>query len=216
MAHVTKTVIEQLDILESLGLFDAARRDHAVVAAAAALLRAAPPRGETSLVGLHPAWFPASGLAPLMTREGKPGFVVEDMTDVDDFLPSGFELPGHPLYLVHGVERGDDLRNVSPEEALPRITAAGRRGLALHEGLSWAITHPEIIEADHCFMTIGSRRAKPLARAGDGVAYDARTPALWNASGTGRDGKDRRGAPKLGWCWWRNRHTWLGIASAER
>ena len=43
--------------------------------------------------------------------------------------------------------------------------------------------------------------------------YDARTPAVWISNGTGRDGNERRGAPKVGWCWWRNRHTWLGFAS---
>lgn len=214
MAGVTKSVAEQLDILEARGVLDLAHADRAAVGAAATALRTSRARDETALVGLHPASFAASRLAPLMSREGKPGFVVEDMTDVDEFLPAGFELPEQPLYLVHRVDRGDDLRNVTPDEALPRITAAGRRGLTLHEGLSWAITHPEIIEANHCFMTIGSRKAKATTRAGD-VVYDTRTPALWNASGTGRDGKERQGAPKLGWCWWRNRHTWLGIASAE-
>jgi hypothetical protein len=57
-------------------------------------------------------------------------------------------------------------------------------------------------------MTIGSR--KPKAR-----GLDARTPALWISGGTGRDGKERRGAPKVGWCWANNRHTWLGFASAS-
>src|SRR5699024_9462624 len=47
----------------------------------------------------------------------------------------------------------------------------------------------------------------------DGTS-DSRTPALWASGGTGRDGKDRKDAPKLGWCWWNNRHTWLGVASA--
>lgn len=215
MASVTKSVAEQLDTLEARGLFDLAHGESATVKAAAAALRASTARNETALVGLHPASFAASALAPLMSREGKPGFVVGDMTDVDEFLPFGFDLPEHPLYLVYGVERGDELQNVTPEEALPQITAVSRRGLTLHEGLSWAITHPDIIEANNCFMTIGSRKAKAIDRAGD-VVYDTRTPALWNASGTGRDGKERRGAPKLGWCWWRNRHTWLGIASAQR
>lgn len=65
----------------------------------------------------------------------------------------------------------------------------------------------EALVDNHCFMTIGSRRPKPRG------GYDARTPALWISRGTGRDGKDRRGAPKLGWCWWNNHHTWLGIGS---
>ena len=56
-------------------------------------------------------------------------------------------------------------------------------------------------------MTAGSRLRKATG------AYDARTPAIWISNGTGRDGRERRDAAKLGWCWWGNRHTWLGIAS---
>jgi len=33
---------------------------------------------------------------------------------------------------------------------------------------------------------------------------DVAGPAIWIS----------RGAPKLGWCWQRNPHTWLGMASA--
>ena len=47
-----------------------------------------------------------------------------------------------------------------------------------------------------------------------GGTLDARTPALWISNGTGRDGAANRNAPKVGWCWAGNRHTWLGFASA--
>jgi len=46
---------------------------------------------------------------------------------------------------------------------------------------------------NHCFMLMGSRRG------------DLRVPALWISEK----------APKLGWCYDGNPHTWLGIASAE-
>ena len=59
-----------------------------------------------------------------------------------------------------------------------------------------------------CFLTIGSRPVKAGGR------LDARTPALRISNGTGRDGAARRHAPKVGWCWAGNRHTWLGFASA--
>jgi hypothetical protein len=58
------------------------------------------------------------------------------------------------------------------------------------------------------FMTIGSRREKDSRR------LDARTPAIWISNGTGRDAAANRNAPKVGWCWAGNRHTWLGFASA--
>lgn len=143
-----------------------------------------------------------------MRRGEKPGFVVEDMTDVDRFAPTGIEPPHSPLYLVGGLERGDDLSNWTPEEALTAITARDRSPLLLTEGLHWVLQQPEILERGRCFMTIGSRLTKP-----DGKP-DSRTPALWISNGTGRDGTQRKNAPKLGWCWWGNRHTWLGIASA--
>lgn len=152
----------------------------------------------------------ASVLAPLLRLDGRPGFVVEDMTDVDDFLPTDAAPRPEAPYVVLGLDRGDGYRDRTPAEVLPELGAAGRTPLTLEEGLHWALLDPGVLERNHCFMTIGSRLRKA-----DG-SYDARTPALWISNGTGRDGRDRAGAPKLGWCWWGNRHTWLGIASAER
>ncbi|HEX7349967.1 MAG TPA: DUF5701 family protein [Brachybacterium sp.] len=163
-----------------------------------------------ALLVIDPALAPPSDLIPLLRRGEKPGFVVEDMTDVDAFAPTGVELPTGPLYLVEGLDRGDEFENASPAEALAALTAAGRTPLLLTEGIHWALQHPDIIERNHCFMTIGSRQRKPNG------ALDSRTPALWISNGTGRDGTHRKDAPKLGWCWWNNRHTWLGIASAAR
>jgi hypothetical protein len=70
------------------------------------------------------------------------------------------------------------------------------------------LQEPGVLERNHCFMAVGSRRRTPSGR------QDARTPAIWISNGTGRDGPDRRGAPKIGWCWAGNRHSWLGFASA--
>ncbi|WP_345742990.1 DUF5701 family protein [Brachybacterium paraconglomeratum] len=161
-----------------------------------------------ALLAIDPALAPPSSLAPLMQRGEKLGFVVEDMTDVDAFAPTGVDLPGAPLYLLQAPDRGDEFENVSPAEALESITAAGRSPLLLTEGLLWVLQVPEVLERNHCFMTIGSRIRTASGR------LDSRTPALWISGGTGRDGKERKDAPKLGWCWWNNRHTWLGIASA--
>lgn len=160
-----------------------------------------------ALLAIRPDLAPPSTLAPLLRREDKPGFVVMDMTDVDRFAPVGIDAPECLVYIVEAPERGDDLANWTPEEALPLITARDRSPLLLTEGLHWALQQPEVLERNHCFMTIGSRLTKPTGK------LDSRTPALWISNGTGRDGKERKDAPKLGWCWWGNRHTWLGIAS---
>lgn len=148
-------------------------------------------------------------LVPLIEYRGKPGFIVEDMTDVEDFtaIPEA-DRPDSNWYVLTDVQRGDEFSNASPEEALAEIIAAGRTPLTMRDGVIWLLQQPDALERNHCFMTIGSRKRKPRG------GYDSRTPALWISNGTGRDGVANKNAPKLGWCWWRNRHTWLGIAHA--
>ena len=166
-------------------------------------------RSEGALVVVHPDLVRASALIPLLRVNGRQGFVVSDMSDVDVFAPiSAVTLPDMPVYLVHDIDRGDAMANWSPDEALPAIGRAGRTPLTLNEGLHWLLQRPETLQRGRCFMTIGSRRRKPEG------SLDARTPALWISNGTGRDGAANRNAPKVGWCWAGNRHTWLGFASA--
>ena len=192
---------EQADRLIGLGV-------HEIAGIPAAELRAADD-GSDALLAIHPQRVPASALAPLLTRRGRNGFVVVDMHDVDQFSTiDEVTLPDSPTYSVHDVQRGDAMENWSPDEALPVILAAQRTPLTLTEGIFWLLQQPETLERDHCFMTIGSRLRK------DSGKLDARTPAIWISNGTGRDGKVNRDAPKVGWCWAGNRHTWLGFASA--
>jgi hypothetical protein len=159
--------------------------------------------GPGAVLVVHPSLVPAARLATLLWSNGRPGFVVDDLSDLDEFGPVA-EIPDRPLYLLHDVERGDEMRNRSPNEALPAITGRGRSPLTISEGISWLLQEPGRLERNHCFMTIGSRKPK-----------DSRTPAIWISGGTGRDGKENKGAPKVGWCWAGNRHTWLGFASTS-
>ncbi|WP_203695720.1 DUF5701 family protein [Catellatospora coxensis] len=194
---------EQASRLVELGLHEAAGLT------AAQVREAAESGTPDALLVIHPDRVRPSALAPLLVRDGKPGFVVEDMTDVDAFAPIDAAVPPESaLYLVHGVDRGDAMANWSPDEALPAIAGAGRTPLLLTEGILWLLQRPDVLERNRCFMTVGSR----LRRANGSL--DARTPALWISNGTGRDGGARRHAPKVGWCWAGNRHTWLGFASA--
>ena len=194
----------QAERLIELGVHEIASLSPAELCDAAA---SAGPRDGALLV-VHPDLAPASRLAGLVEREGRRGFVVVDMTDVDAFTPvPEAALPDSPVYLVDGLDRGDAMANWSPDEALPAITARDRSPLTLGEGLHWLLQQPAALERNHCFMTIGSRRRRADGR------LDTRTPALWLSNGTGRDGTERRGAPKVGWCWAGNRHTWLGFAS---
>jgi hypothetical protein len=182
---------------------------HRIARLPADLLRSLPDSAGSLLV-VHPELAPASVLAPLLRVNGKAGFVVADMADVDEFTPiAEAKLPDAPLYVISDLDRGDAMANWSPDEALGAIADAGRTPLTLAEGLHWLLLRPETLTRGHCFMTIGSRRRKP-----DG-SLDARTPAVWLSNGTGRDGPVNRNAPKVGWCWAGNRHTWLGFASAS-
>lgn len=207
----------QADRLDRLGLLpdDGTRAGaDAVRSAAARLGRTAPPG---ALLVVHPRHLAPSALAPRMRRTvrtsggtvEREGFVVVDMTDVDAFGPVDVTVPDVDVYAVAAPDRGDDLANASPAEAQPVLAGRGRSPLTLAEGVHWVLQDPAVLEPNHCFMTIGSRLRRP-----DGT-LDARTPAIWVSGGTGRDGAERRGAPKVGWCWWRNRHTWLGFAATD-
>jgi hypothetical protein len=103
-------------------------------------------------------------------------------------------VPDAPMYVTYGVERGDEFRNVRPTDALDVIASRGRSPLTIDEGISLASVAPQLLIKNHCFMLGGSTRG------------DNRMPALWISEG----------APKLGWCFDRNAHTWLGVASALR
>ena len=102
--------------------------------------------------------------------------------------------PPARVYALVDVERGEEFCGVRPQDALPVILARGRTPLTIPEGLALVLLHPQVIEKNACFMLSGSRRG------------DRRVPALWIS---GR-------APKLGWCWDGNPHTWLGVASTGR
>ncbi len=157
---------------------------------------------------VHPTLASPSKLAPLLRLGTKNGFVVEDMTDLDDFAPiAAVDVPDRPLYVLEGIDRGDEFLSWTPDAALPEILARGRSPLTISEGISWLLQQPDRLEANRCFMCIGSRKAAS-------TGLDARTPAIWISRGTGRDGTERRNAPKVGWCWAGNHHTWLGCASA--
>jgi hypothetical protein len=201
VAYTLPSIREQADRLIELGVHD-------VAGLPAERLRNVPDIAGSLLV-VHSRLVAPSALAPLVRVNDKPGFVVADMTDVDEFAPiPSVRLPDEPLYLLFGPDRGDAMANWSPDEALPAISDAGRTPLTLAEGLHWVLQRPEVLARGRCFMTIASRRAKP------GGSLDARTPAVWISNGTGRDGIANRNAPKVGWCWAGNRHTWLGFASA--
>jgi len=140
---------------------------------------------------------PVAEAAALIERAGRPvvlGHLEPD--ELERFTPiESIDPPGVPAYTLVEVDLGADRRNVRPEDALRDILAAGRSPLTLDEGIALMLQQPDVIAPNWGFSLAGSR------------CGDQRVPALWVSDGR----------PKLGWCWDRNPHTWLGTAScAER
>lgn len=107
-------------------------------------------------------------------------------------------VPTEDIYLLLDIDTGRDFLNVSPKECTKEIFARGRTPLTQDEGVSLVVQVPEILTdkaAYNCIQMPGSR-----------IGGDQRVPSIWLSY--------RR--PRLGWCWDRNVHTWLGTASAAR
>jgi hypothetical protein len=125
---------------------------------------------------------------------GKPGVVSMYPRKPEDFKTiEGVGIPDRLAYLLTDIDRGKAFLNIIPETALKTITQEKRSPLTIHEGIAVLTHYPEFLKKNNCFSLLASRHT------------DQRVPALWIS--------EKR--PKLGWCWDRNPHTWLGSASCE-
>jgi hypothetical protein len=141
---------------------------------------------------IDPAVLPAERAMALTDLRGRPGFADFDPEDLTRFRPiDSCRIPGGPAYLVLDVDRGKQTLNMTPDAALVAITEQGRTPLTVAEGIAFVTHYPESLAKNNCFSLVGSR------------CGDRRVPALWIS----------KNAPKLGWCWAGNPHTWLGSAS---
>ncbi len=160
------------------------------------------------------AWAPETGRVPFLlvvTRDVVP--IEQTMArttlhgrNVPGFVDRSFEpgalerfvaveetrLPDPRAYLLFDVERGEEFCGAVPKDAMDTIAARGRSPLTIEEGVALITLFPELLVKNKCFSLGGSRSG------------DRRVPAIWIS----------RHAPKLGWCWEGNPHTWLGMASA--
>jgi hypothetical protein len=124
--------------------------------------------------------------------KGKAGIVSMFPRKPEDFKTiEHVSILGGFAYLLTDIDRGQALLNVTPETAFKTIVQENRSPLTINEGIAILTHYPEFLQKNNCFSLLASRCA------------DQRVPALWIS--------DKR--PKLGWCWDRNPHTWLGSAS---
>lgn len=185
---VTQAFDGQVETLAALGLL----ADDAELRAA---LERARPVGvqERAALVVSRALVPVATLAARIERRGEPVVLGHlEPGELERFQPiEAVELPDTSAYLAVGIDLGAELRDVRPEDALRQILASGRSPLTLDEGIALMLHQPEVIAPNWGFSLAGSR------------CGDQRVPALWVS----------KGRPKLGWCWDRNPHTWLGTAS---
>lgn len=135
---------------------------------------------------------PAEAIA-LLELDGRCGFTDMDADDLARFEPiDEITIPSRSGYRIADVDPGAEYLDVTPDDALPRIAAAGRSPLTIEEGIALVAENPWLLRERRCFSLLGSRCA------------DRRVPALW----VSKDGR-----PRLGWCWAGNPHSWLGSAS---
>jgi Family of unknown function (DUF5701) len=143
----------------------------------------------------------AADLVPLLRLHGgtEPGILDRNHGEagLTPYRPlPELRVPAARAYLLVDVQRGEEFCGVRPVDAVQVIAGRGRTPITILEGIALVTLFPALLERNKCMMLAGSRR-------GDG---DRRVPAVW-ISGA---------APKLGWCWEGNPHTWLGTASAGR
>jgi hypothetical protein len=113
--------------------------------------------------------------------------------EIARFTPiAGVSVPERLAYLLVDIDTGSEFCNVAPARALPVVDGRGRTVLTVAEGVALVTHRPDMLRKNKCFSLLAAR------------CGDKRVPAIWIS---GR-------APKLGWCWAGNPHTWLGSASA--
>ncbi|MGH3362187.1 MAG: DUF5701 family protein [Nocardioides sp.] len=193
---------DQIDRLVALGYPELAGTDEAsfreLVAPLASPATRVPEQDDVPLVlVVTRALVSPDDAVPLLrlTTSTRPGVVDRNHAagDLATYHPlPELDVPSTSVYLLTGIQRGEEFCNVRPEDALPVIRRRGRTPLTIDEGVALVTHAPHLLEKNKCFMLSGSRR------------HDRRVPAMWIS----------QGAPKLGWCWDGNPHTWLGVASA--
>ena len=134
----------------------------------------------------------------LVNINGEAGVVNMEPVTPKDFSPiADLNIPNTDMYLLENIDTGRDTLSVRPEDALRMILKEGRSPLTIDEGVALVVQYPQVLtdkRAYNCIQMPGSRRK------------DQRIPSIWISYGK----------PRLGWCWDRNKHTWLGSASCSR
>jgi hypothetical protein len=141
------------------------------------------------------AWLAPEVAMAEVVAKGRPGRVEMTPTTPADYRTiDEVEVPEAPAYLLLDVDTGADLQDVRPEDALVELRRRGRTPLTIDEGVALILQEPTVLADRNAYSLLASRQPG-----------SQRVPAVWTSFK----------APRLGWCWDRNPHTWLGSASAS-
>ncbi|GED69747.1 hypothetical protein BRE01_34490 [Brevibacillus reuszeri] len=139
-------------------------------------------------------WIDSERAMQLVERKNKVGFSIMASEEINRFTSiKGIELPEGIAYLLVDIDTGQEMLNVTPNQAMEMIKNENRSPLTIEEGVALITHFPEVVKKNNGFSLLGSR------------CGDKRVTALWISEGR----------PKLGWCWAGNPHTWLGSASCQ-
>jgi hypothetical protein len=148
-----------------------------------------------ALLVITGGWVPLESTMADVVWKGRPGRVEMPPTTPADYVTiDEVRVPQAAAYLLLDVDTGPDLQDVRPEDALVALRERGRTPLTIDEGVALLVASPAILAERNAYSLLASRQPGTQ-----------RVPAIWTSFK----------APRLGWCWDRNPHTWLGSASAS-
>ncbi|PCF97362.1 DUF5701 family protein [Vreelandella nigrificans] len=131
-------------------------------------------------------------------HKGREGYIEmtpktpESFVDIDSLAVSEAD-----IYALWDVDTGGSMLNISPSDSVDMLESKGRTPLTMYEGVQCVLAIPEILT--------DKQRFNAIQMPGSRIGGDQRVPSIWIS----------KGAPRLGWCWFGNIHTWLATASCK-
>lgn len=138
------------------------------------------------------------GLLSQLHHKGREGYIEMTPKNPEDFLNiDSLAVPEADIYVLWDVDTGRSMLNISPSDSVDMIESKGRTPLTMSEGIQCVLAIPEVLA--------NKQRFNAIQMPGSRIEGDQRVPSIWIS----------KGAPRLGWCWFGNVHTWLATASCK-
>lgn len=133
-----------------------------------------------------------------LNHKGREGYVEMTPKTPESFVDTdSLPVPEVDIYALWDVDTGGSMLNISPSDSIDMLESKGRTPLTMYEGVQCVLAIPEILT--------DKQRFNAIQMPGSRIGGDQRVPSIWIS----------KGAPRLGWCWFGNIHTWLATASCK-